>query len=130
MMHMRLVQCRPTLPLTAKASRLFVQRRPSRLNAAMSPDLLDATMTRKALNVSFEPFYRVILHYSSWADSNKTAKIVAKAVPIVSFSHALHVVKSAEVYNQAILVTVLKNDAEMYQSRLKMSGYNASIESA
>lgn len=81
-------------------------------------------------SIRFEPFYRVLLHYSMWNDNKLVAKTVAKAVPIISFNDGLRVAEAAEKVGSAIVVTVPLEDAEIYDDRLRHAGLKSSIESA
>lgn len=78
----------------------------------------------------FEPFYRVILHYSQWIESKPVARLVRIAVPVISMNECIRVVQMAEAHNKAIVVTVKKDDAEMYVQRLLVAGLIASLEVA
>ncbi len=77
-----------------------------------------------------EPFYRVLLHYSQWTNKDQIARIVRFSVPIISMNECLHIVEMAESYETAIVVTVKKDDAELYMQRLLIAGLKSSIEVA
>lgn len=80
--------------------------------------------------MSFEPIYRVILHYTNWTDHKDVANVVKKAVPSISKTHALRTVENAAAYGTAIVVTVPQDEAEMYEARLNRMGLKASLEIA
>ena len=90
------------------------------------PWMVDAA----TFSISFDTFYRVILHYTAWSDDNITAKQVAKAVPALTYSEALRIVQAASRYGSAIVVTVPLDDARLYELRLTRFGFKASIEEA
>lgn len=81
-------------------------------------------------NFQFEPFYRVLLHYNNWTEGKQIARIVRMAVPIVSADESLRVVEMAEIHETAIVVTVPKDDAELFVQRLIVSGLISSMEVA
>lgn len=77
-----------------------------------------------------EPFYRVLLHYSQWTNKDQVARIVRFSVPVLSMNEALHIVGMAESYETAIVVTVKKQEAELYMQRLLIAGLKSSIDIA
>lgn len=81
-------------------------------------------------NFQFEPFYRVLLHYNNWTEGKQIARIVRMAVPIVSADESIRVVEMAEIHETAIVVTVPKDDAELFVQRLVVAGLLSSMEIA
>lgn len=81
-------------------------------------------------DMAFEPIYRVILHFNNWSDNNLTARLVKQAVPPVTYTHALRSAENAAAFGSAIVTTVAKDDAELYELRLNRLGLKASIEVA
>lgn len=81
---------------------------------------------------SFEyaPFYRVLLHYSLWNDREDIARLVKFAVPMLSMNDSLRIVTMAEAYDTSIVVTVKKEEAELYMQRLLIAGLKSSTEEA
>lgn len=102
------------------------------LNAAplFQDRLLPSSSTIFNLNISFEPFYRVILVYSNWTDDKDVALRVSQAVPIVKFKNALQIVRNAKSYGNAIIVTVTKYDAISYVKSLELKGLEGIMEEA
>lgn len=82
------------------------------------------------INISFEPFYRVILYYSNWDDDKTTALKITNAVSIVDFNAATKIVQNAKSHGKAIVVTVIKDDAVLYMNNLKNKGLDVSIDEA
>lgn len=82
------------------------------------------------INISFEPFYRVILYYSNWDDDKATALKITNAISIIDFNAAMKVVQNAKGYGKAIVVTVIKDDAVLYMNNLKNKGLEVSIDEA
>lgn len=80
--------------------------------------------------IRFEPFYRVILHYSQWTEGKQIARLVRIAVPVISMNDSIRVVEMAELHETSIVVTVEKEDAEAYVQRLLVAGLIASLELA
>lgn len=80
--------------------------------------------------MSFEPIYRVILHYTNWTDHKDIARVVHRAVPTITRTHALQTVENAAAYGSAIVVTAPLDEAEMYEARLTRMGMKATLEVA
>ena len=92
--------------------------------------LLSITDYMNGVSMEFEPIYRVLLHYTNWSNSKEIAKKVHKAVPIVTFEHALRTTETAAANGTSIVITAPQDDAEMYESRLMRFGLKASLEIA
>lgn len=84
----------------------------------------------EGMDMTFEPIYRVILHYSNWIDHGQTAKTIKQGVPVISYSHALRTAENAAAYGSAIVVTVPKDEAELYEQRLERLGFKVSLDIA
>lgn len=91
-------------------------------------DVADDKVT--GIDMTFEPIYRVILHYTNWNDHRIIGKAVKQAVPVITYTHALRSAENAAAHGSAIVVTVPKDDAEMYESRLSRAGLKASLDLA
>lgn len=91
---------------------------------------IESTSTN--IQLRFEDFYRVILHYTSWApdDEPELAKKIVQAVPILNFSSALRVTVAASKHGRSIVTTVPKELAHRYQIRLEHYGFQVSTEVA
>jgi ATP-dependent Clp protease adapter protein ClpS len=85
-----------------------------------------------SLTFAYEPFYRVILLYSGWADNNEKemAYRVHKSVPIITFNNAKNIVQRARVEGRCIVVTVIKDDAVLYSGNLKAKGFDVMLDEA
>lgn len=81
-------------------------------------------------DVTYEPIYRVVLHYNLWQDSKAVARRVKSAVPILSGANALRIVENAQLYGSSIVITVPLDDASMYESRLSRAGLKVTLEIA
>lgn len=79
---------------------------------------------------SFEPIYRVMLHYTNWTDTKDVTKRVKRAVPVVPITQARNAVEAAEKNGTSILVTAPLDDAAMYEIRLTQAGLKVSLELA
>lgn len=82
------------------------------------------------VNISFEEFYRVMLHYSAWSDDKETARKVIQAVSILRMNEAIRIVDSARRYGRSIVTTVPKEEAELYTDNLVRIGLKATLELA
>lgn len=132
-----IVATRTSVPLLRRQK----MRTPKMRSAAPPPPqptflIDDETTTGKDFAIfdtpsfQFEPFYRVILHYTQWVEGKPVARLVRIAVPIISMNECIRVVEMAETHNTAIVVTVKKDEAEMYVQRLLVAGLIASLEVA
>lgn len=98
--------------------------------ASMFPVVEKQSDSETTLSFSFEPFYRVILLYSDWDNDKSIAKKISKAVPIVSSVYAVQVARRCRLTGQAIVVTVIKDDAILYMSNLRNQGLRVTIDEA
>jgi hypothetical protein len=85
-----------------------------------------------SLNISFEPFYRVVLIYNGWKDDkDKDVAIkVKQSIDILSFGESLGRARTARQQSSAILVTVPKDDAHVYVENLVKKGLEAKLDEA
>lgn len=93
-------------------------------------DASNSNLAMDAPSFQFEPFFRVILHFSEWSEGKQIAKLVRIAVPIISSTESIRVVEMAELHTKSIVVTVKKDEAELYVQRLLVAGLIASMEEA
>lgn len=82
------------------------------------------------MDISFEDFYRVVLHYSGWAEDKLVTQKVVQAVPLLTFSEALRVVENAHRFGSAIVKTLPLEEAVMIRANLTRQGLKATIEIA
>lgn len=82
------------------------------------------------INMSYESFYRVILHFTNWPADTEVARSVCAAVPIVNMNSSKRIVQNARAYGRSIIVTVTQADAELFKTRLKQRNLMASLEEA
>jgi hypothetical protein len=83
-----------------------------------------------SINFNFEPFYRVVLKYSAWNDSENITRTVKRAVSIISLEDARRAVQEAEVRGAGIVLTTEEHEATLYAQRLAQSGLSACVEEA
>jgi ATP-dependent Clp protease adapter protein ClpS len=81
-------------------------------------------------DMTFEPFYRVILHYTNWKEDKIIAGLIKQGVPFLQHSQAIQTVKNAVAYGTAIVITATREDAELYEARLKRLGLKVSLDMA
>lgn len=96
----------------------------------MRKPLRSAVPSKEEISFTFEPFYRVVLVYNDWINDKPIAQKVRYSVPIISGNDAANVVKRARLKGDAIIVTVIKDDAEKYMSNLKTKGLDVFIDEA
>jgi hypothetical protein len=91
-----------------------------------------ATIDRAPVNInmSFDSFYRVILHFTNWPADTEVARSLCAAVPLVNMNASKRIVQNARAYGRAIVVTVTQADAELFKARLKQRNLMASLEEA
>lgn len=85
---------------------------------------------QKNVNILFEEFYRVILHYSGWSDDKETARKVIQAIAGMKMNEAVRIADSARRFGMAIVATVPKEEATVYTDNLLRIGLKASMEVA
>lgn len=100
------------------------------VRARKETPLMDKENAIINFNISFEPFYRVILQYSNWTDDKDTAHLVKNAVPQLHFNEALRITKQARSTGKSIVMTSLKEEADKYASNLRSKGLDAYLEEA
>lgn len=83
-----------------------------------------------SLSISFEDFYRVMLHYSNWVDDDPIAQKVKRAVPQMTMNEALRIVDSARRYGTSIVLTASLEDATICRDKLVRSQLKATMELA
>lgn len=83
-----------------------------------------------SFRVSFEPIYRVILHYTQWTDDNVIAEKVVRAVNNMRFLEGLRIAQAANMNGSSIVVTTNIDQASLIEERLRMYGLRATIEIA
>lgn len=83
-----------------------------------------------SLSISFDDFYRVVLHYTQWVDDDPIAQKVKRAVPKMTMNEAIRIVDSARRYGSSIVVTASLEDATRCKDILTRSQLKASIELA
>ena len=88
------------------------------------------TNGKNDINVSFEEFYRVILHYSQWVDDKPIAQKVVLAVPHLTTNEAIRIVECAHSYGSAIVVTLPLDEATICKDSLVRVGLKATMELA
>ena len=98
----------------------------------VSARALAAPSLKSTLNLTFEPFYRVVLLYNGWKDDkDKDIAIkVKQSVNILSFSESLVRARNARIQHSAILVTVPKDDAQLYLENLVKKGLEVKLDEA
>ena len=139
----RKTSARPKLFVSSARSRthvlnFYVNIQPSYTNdvrtLAAAPDATLEKVTDKVVisgfTFSFEPFYRLILIYSNWASDKITAEKIRASVPIVTFTEALKVTRTAKVDGKAIIATVIKDDAVAYARNLELRGLQVELDEA
>ena len=94
--------------------------------------VMDAPLTGqdKLTNISFEPFYRVILQYTLWNDNKLIAEKIVKAIPGIGKDNADRSARIAKAYGSSILLTTTRDMAESYVQRLGTFGLKGNIEEA
>ena len=80
--------------------------------------------------VSFEPYWRVILKYSGWSDNKLVAEYVKGSIPSLQYSNAMRIVMVAQKEGQSIVVTAIRDQAEIYCDNLKRKKLDAFLEEA
>lgn len=117
---------------TYRKKKMGVHKNRGNTNPGYYPWMLEEEDAAEAAmpNIVFEPFYRVMLHYSQWKDTKTIARLVRLSVPVLSNADCIRVVEMAERYKSAIVVTAIKDEAELYMERLLISGLQASMETA
>lgn len=113
----------PSRPSRRRRVRTVPQRNPSD-GAPVSWDVASPP------SFEVESFYRVLLHYSQWNNGEHVARLVRFAVPIISMNESIRIVSMAESYETSIVVTVKKDEAELYAQRLLIAGLKSSTEEA
>ena len=83
-----------------------------------------------SMSISFEDFYRVMLHYTQWTDDDPVAQKVKRAVPQMTMNEALRIVDSARRYGTSIVLTASLEDATICHDKLNRSQLKATIELA
>lgn len=127
-------QRQPQLYARAAPMPLFRRKRESppppkrRISEVVDLDATSFDVTPPSFE--FEPFYRVLLHYSQWTSGEQVARIVRIAVPVITANESVRIVSMAESYDTSIVVTVKKEEAEMYALRLMGAGLKSSTEEA
>ena len=102
------------------------RKKPYQTRVLPTPTKKDAPLA----NITFEPFYRVVLIYSEWENDKSVAQKVKISVPIISGADALSVTKRAKQEGRAIVVTVIKEDALTYMNNLRRKGLITEIDEA
>lgn len=102
------------------------------INRMAMPESPTQTNKNTEFKITFDQFYRVMLHYSNWPeDTNKTiAKRVKMAVPILTMKNCEAIVKQTFKYGLCIICTVPQDKAVLYKDALTQFGLNATIEEA
>lgn len=83
-----------------------------------------------SMSISFDDFYRVVLHYTQWVDDDPIAQKVKRAVPQMTMNEALRIVDSARRYGASIVLTAPLEDANTCKDTLTRLQLKASIELA
>lgn len=83
-----------------------------------------------SMSISFEDFYRVVLHYTQWTEDDPIAQKVKRAVPQMTMNEALRIVDSARRYGVSIVVTAPLEDATQCKESLTRLQLKASVELA
>lgn len=103
------------------------------LSKASMPDApVRDTNISTNFNLKFENYYRVMLYYTNWAESDtkKITQRVKVGVPILTLKECEKTVKHAFSYGMSIVCTVPKEKAILYCETLMRLGLNATIEEA
>jgi len=101
------------------------------INGAVNAPIASQPNTILNLNIHFESFYRVILVYNNWTNDRDVARILKRVIPIVgTMNNAIQIVKSSKSYGKAIIVTVIKKEAEQYVKSLRQNNLEAELEEA
>lgn len=102
------------------------------INRMAMPESPTRTSKNTEFKITFDQFYRVMLHYTNWPeDSNKTiARRVKMAVPILTMKNCEEVVKQTFKYGLCIICTVPQDKAVLYKDALAQLGLTATIEEA
>ena len=82
------------------------------------------------VSISFEDFYRVMLHYTNWTDDDPIAQKVKRAVPQMTMNEALRIVDAARRYGTSIVVTATLEEATACKEKLTRSQLKATMELA
>lgn len=83
-----------------------------------------------SLSISFDDFYRVVLHYTQWSDDDPVAQKVRRAVPQMTMNEALRIVDAARRYGASIVVTAPLEDATRCMDSLNRFQLKATMELA
>ncbi len=119
------------IPLSQYQKKKHTYRTSSSAFAAIDTPVSSRPNTILNLNISFESFYRVILVYNNWTNDKEIARVLKKTVPLVgTVNNAIHIVTSARSYGKAIVVTVIKKEAEQYVRDLRKQKLEAELEEA
>lgn len=96
------------------------------------PPTISKEKEKTEFKLTFDQFYRVILHYSNWPeDANKSvAKRLKMGVPVITMKDSELIVKQTFKYGICIVCTVQQDKAELYRAALVQLGLNATIEEA
>lgn len=98
---------------------------------APAPTLRRAKKTRNtSFRVTFEPIYRVILHYTQWTDDNLVAEKVVRAVNNMRFLEGLRIAQAANKYGSSIVATTNIEQASLIEEKLRLYGLRATVEIA
>ncbi len=83
-----------------------------------------------SFRITFEPIYRVILHYTQWKDDNVIAEKVVRAVNHMRFLEGLRIAQAANLHGSSIVVTTNLDQASVIEERLRLNGLRATVEVA
>lgn len=83
-----------------------------------------------AINIYFEPIYRVVLHFTQWPDNQEVTRRVKRAVPVITLPDARRVVENAAMHGTSIVVTAPLEDASLYEMRLTQAGLKVTLDIA
>ena len=81
-------------------------------------------------SITFEPIYRVMLHFTQWSDNKEVSRRIVRGVPLIGLANAMRIVESAVSHGTSIVITAPLDDAQMYQNRLTQMGLRITLEMA